>query len=773
MIKSRISTPYLILFSLFFLNIGAQDCYISELRIENLECLETDSFYIKISFEEENTGDEGFRIVGNGQEYGQFEYGKENYLLGPLPADCETLFEFVVIDNHIDNCHNFIELDEVVCCDEQCILEVRDISLGACDSSGYRTLEFIVDSEGGSDRGFEITYNGVSVEQYKYGQNPYQLLIPSNDDAILFTVQDLAKPDCFTRFDFRNEPCDTEVPCFNNTAAGFIQTMIEFECTSDSSYRAYATFPDSTYLDSLWLSFYNHESNSAFGFEYQKLVPANDFPYLLGEFAHSDVLYYYYLTDPNNIFCYTANEWNDAPDCSDFQDCLFHDIEIEAGDCTDSGMFQLHFSFQTDTVISNGFTATVNGISLDSFDYGQLRYTTSYLDVECDKVQSLILRDNTTGCMQRFDFDAPSCCDQACNIYDIELYDFECNDDGSYSLVLDFEYQNNQNEFFDVWSGDRFVGFFAYRELPIAIDSFYARDVEYDLIKICDNDNPECCAIKEFMGPDCDDSNERCPIADLKVLETLIHSEGELTLILDFQIDIDAPVNLDMYINGEYYSTEMNIFPPFEFRYLDGVPDRMHIKICLEDLPDCCLETVVELEEPGDCELYELNAIQTLCDDGQFYLVINAEHGYENTDQVFELRGNGMEYGHFPFEDLPVAIGPFHEDQNINEIVLIVPGIDDCQLATALDISCDCTSSIIEINSEEFNISETNTELRIESTSMHTYRLELYTVDGMQVMNTQTHGSYVLRKENFLTGIYVLRISYRDAQKSFKIFIKN
>ncbi len=967
--KLSLSTSIFILFTLLSFTLEGQDCLISELEIAGIECVESDSFYITISFEAENTGNEGFRIVGNGQEYGQFEYGNENYQLGPMLADCETHYEFVVIDNEIDNCSNFIELNENACCEEDCFILVKEVSLEACDSLGYRNLEFYVDSEGGSERGFEISFNGVPVERFKYDMNPYNIMIPSNNQSIVFTVQDLVNRDCITRFDFRNEECDAAVDCFHDSSSGYIITTVEFECTSDSSYLAYATFQENLLVDSLWLTFFYHESNDYNGsFKYRKRVSTQDFPYLLGEFEHSNMLYYYFLTDHNNIFCYTGNEWNDAPDCSEHDDCSINDLVIEAQECTTaSGTIYVDLAFKVENPESSGFLVRGNGVIYDTFVYGQVYYTigpiladckTNYefivrdiedadcyaeayfeeppccdanmeceiydlvvdpgqchedgsytlwidfeyeyqgndffevfaadnqligyfaldtlpllidrfpgrdaeydiiticindvpeccetiefmgpeceqdgecgifelfaeayectdantfmLDLEfeyknpgdlgfavlvngvivdtfqygftyytvgpfermCDQLTEVKVIDFDNDCYDVFTFDYAVCCDEnePCQIDSIRVYGIECNNDGTYNLSVDFDYENNTNAFFDLWSGNTFVGYYAYADLPVRIENFPLRDAVYQLIKICDNDNPHCCAIEEFMGPDCDDSNERCPIADLELVETVIHAEGELLLIFDFHIDIDAPVNLDMYVNGEYYSTELNIVPPFEFRYLDGVPDRMHIKMCLEDHPDCCLETVVELEQPVECELYELTAIQTLCDDGHFYLVIDASHGFENTDYIFELRGNGMNHGHYSFADLPIALGPFHEEDHINEMALIVPGIDDCYLATALDISCECTTSIIEINSEEFNVSETNTEIRIESSSMQSYKLEIYTVDGRQVLATETYGSYVLRKTNFQTGIYILRISYQDAQKSFKIFIKN
>jgi len=60
------------------------------------------------------------------------------------------------------------------------------------------------------------------------------------------------------------------------------------------------------------------------------------------------------------------------------------------------------------------------------------------------------------------------------------------------------------NDFFEVWGAGEYLGYFSFGELPLTIHNFPEREVEYDIIKICVNDQPDCCVVHEFMGLNCE-----------------------------------------------------------------------------------------------------------------------------------------------------------------------------------------------------------------------------------------------------------------------------
>ena len=89
------------------------ECSISDLVAEILPCQDS-LFYVDLDFTAVNHGVTGFTVRGNGQIYGNFEYGEPYYRIGPLKGDCHTLYEFVVVDKEIETCRTDIHLNSPV-----------------------------------------------------------------------------------------------------------------------------------------------------------------------------------------------------------------------------------------------------------------------------------------------------------------------------------------------------------------------------------------------------------------------------------------------------------------------------------------------------------------------------------------------------------------------------------------------------------------------------------------------------------------------------------
>ena len=66
----------LFLFSSHIKPLLAQDCAIQNVIVEAHPCTPNGIFYVDLAFEYENVGDAGFSVVGNGNDYGDFDYGE-------------------------------------------------------------------------------------------------------------------------------------------------------------------------------------------------------------------------------------------------------------------------------------------------------------------------------------------------------------------------------------------------------------------------------------------------------------------------------------------------------------------------------------------------------------------------------------------------------------------------------------------------------------------------------------------------------------------------
>ena len=365
-------------------------------------------------------------------------------------------------------------------------------------------------------------------------------------------ARDSGNPECNDFYTFDDLECEA-IDCeLENTA-------LVFDCINDSLYQVTADVLYYGESDSLLLHFYSDESYFPI---YTRLYAIGEFPVVLDTFSPSNTLYYLYITDPDDLFCSTGNEWNDAPDC--ISGCELSDLVVELQTCEDSTAF-IDLSFEYDSIGEYGFhirtktqhfgydfeygedyysigpinadcetlheisivdnehhacyisltldeplcceeeSCTItevyaethecqdsfiyvdiefevenpglsgfeirgNGVSYgDTFEYGQVFYTIGPLIADCETILEFIVIDNDNpNCSNFFGFEEAICCEEdiLCQISNIDIELGDCNEDGSYSLTVNFSYEGAENDFFDVWAGNEFIGFFNFDQLP-------------------------------------------------------------------------------------------------------------------------------------------------------------------------------------------------------------------------------------------------------------------------------------------------------------------
>ena len=91
------------------------ECDIYNVFAEAGECDSLGMVMVDIEFEVEDSQSSGFEISGNGMFYGSFEYGQTYYTVGPISADGETIYEFVITDNNDFSCSDFTSLGPINC----------------------------------------------------------------------------------------------------------------------------------------------------------------------------------------------------------------------------------------------------------------------------------------------------------------------------------------------------------------------------------------------------------------------------------------------------------------------------------------------------------------------------------------------------------------------------------------------------------------------------------------------------------------------------------
>ncbi|MFK5982512.1 MAG: hypothetical protein QM499_06335 [Flavobacteriaceae bacterium] len=189
-----------------------------------------------------------------------------------------------------------------------------------------------------------------------------------------------------------------------------------------------------------------------------------------------------------------------------------------------------------------------------------------------------------------------------CEIEELNVTVGECNADGTYSITINFNYSETDQEYFDLYiRDDVFIGNYELANLPVTIENFELSGYDDDYIKVCINDIEGCCKEKEWNAPDCNGQGGDCNISELEVEIGECNPNGSYPLTINFDYEnTNGQEYFDLFVrNGEligyYLLSELPLtIPNFE---LSGYDDD-YIKVCINDIEGCCQE--IEWEAP-DC----------------------------------------------------------------------------------------------------------------------------------------------------------------------------
>ena len=636
---------------------GGGNCELWDLGVEVYDC-ENDSFLIDIDFNYANVGNDGFTIQGNGIVYGTFEYGQLPITLA-LEADCETEYEFVIKDVQYPDCQIVYELGEV-CCNEceiwDLIAEVYD-----CENDSFLLDIDFNYADVGND-GFKIQGNGIVYGIFEYADLPITLALEADcETEYEFVVMDVQHPNCMAVYELGEVCCD---------ACEIWDLVIETgDCTSDSTYELTLDF---NYANVSGDHFDLFANGTFFGFYAYSQLP---------------------LTIPNFPKSGNAYDWlkvcdNDNPDCCEVIEfmtvecgagnCELWDLVVEVYDC-ENDSFLVDIDFNYANVGADGFTIQGNGLVYGTWDYGQLPITLA-LEADCETEYEFVIKDvQYPDCQLVYEL-GEVCCD-ACEIWDLVIETGDCTSDSTYELTLDFNYANVSGDHFDLFANGTFFGFYAYSQLPLTIPNFPKSGNAYDWLKVCDNDNPDCCEVIEFMTVECGAGN--CELWDL-VVEVYDCENDSFLVDIDFNYANVGADGFTIQGNGLVYGTWDYGQLPITLALEADCETEYEFVIKDVQYPDCQL--VYELGEvccDEECQIEELVVDIGGCTSDTTYSVTLDFTVQNPGNDLFEVWGNGIYLGYYPLADLPVTIDDFPASGNMaDEIEVCINDQEDCCAAT-------------------------------------------------------------------------------------------
>ena len=192
-------------------------CHIFDLHAEISDCDDMDQFYVQLDFEYANTGNDGFKIVGNGNVYGFFGYDEVPVTLGPFESGSVDVLEVVVQDVQQPDCGDALEVYVPDCNgnNDDCSIHDLVVDVTPCldDGTFYVFLDF--EYENTSDIGFRVDGNGFNHGLYSYSDLPISIgpLIGNGTTPYEFVVRDLNMYDCAADIGLGPIDCDITGDC--------------------------------------------------------------------------------------------------------------------------------------------------------------------------------------------------------------------------------------------------------------------------------------------------------------------------------------------------------------------------------------------------------------------------------------------------------------------------------------------------------------------------------------------------------------------------------
>ena len=587
--RIRYTSLSLLLWLAFIQNATGQ-CAIFDLVATPGDCI-NGQFYVTLNFQFAGVGGDGFKVQGNGVNYGTFNYNNVPLTLGPLPGNGSTPYEFVVRDFNHPDCSDFFVLGTVDCGGtSDCHVFDLIATPGDCNADGTYPLTINFQYENAPNAWFDLIYEGSNIGFYPLSELP--VVIPAFNDngepgqVISVCINDT--PDCCAIADFQAPNCNSgDCNIFDVTAT-------PGDCENGMFYVT---------LD------FNYENVGDGGFKVQGngivygVFEYGDLPLTLGPLAGNGTTTYEFVV--KDIFHPECNDFAvvSPVDCDQTGDCHIYDLVAEVSDCNDQGQFFVTLDFEHTNTGNDGFKVYGNGNVYGFFNYDDLPVTIGPLqtdnphlefgvaDVQHPDCHDFVVigtpdctggnndcvieglvaevhpclangtfyvtldfqHENTSGyfkvkgngvtygvysyddlpvsigplvgngttnyefvvrdihqedCGDAISIGTVECAGAGdCDVHDLIADPGDCHDDGTYNIWVYFEVENPTNNFYDVFHNGSFVDYFSLAHVPTTLHDIHGNGEPFQTVKVCINDNPNCCATVEYPAPDCNGAN--------------------------------------------------------------------------------------------------------------------------------------------------------------------------------------------------------------------------------------------------------------------------
>ena len=752
---------YSMLFMLGSLSLFAVDCNIGQLNVDILPCGNDGKFYVKVNFSYQNVGNEGFKIVGNGNNYGTFQYNQLPVTIGPFVGNGTSEYEIVVKDIQFPDCQNFKEFGPVQC--NSCSIYDLVVDTGNCtsDSTYSATVNFEYQNVG--NNGFKLFFNGVLFGTYQYTQLPLNIqnFPVSNKKNDVVKIIDVDNPDCYKAVEYEGLKCGSQGgDCIITNL-----TAVESDCDSAGNFYVTIDFD------------FENEGNQGFtilgnGVNYGNFEYGN-LPVVLGPLKGSkDKVWEFIVKDKQYSYCLKGISIG-KKDCG--TDCEIYEVVVTKGDCTSDSTYVLTIDFDYKNVGGDKFNLKANGKYFGTYLYTQLPLTINNFPKSGQGVDWILICDKENEqCCKGKEFETKSCGNSGdCIITNLTAVASDCDSAGNFYVTIDFDYENEGNQGFTIQGNGVNYGNFGYADLPVVLGPFKGSNTKVWEFKVKDIQYPDCYKVKELGKVDCGDE---CEIKNLVVDLGNCTSDSTYSIYINFAVEKPGSTHFKLFANGQYFGTFAYDSLPLN---LSDFPQSGNthdwLKVCDNEKEDCCKTKEFKSPKCGGniANIYNLNAKIVNCVNGVFNVELSFKHHSTGT-KGYRVSGNGKQYGVFDYSQNPLVLGPIVNDTKLQYEFVVT----DNEFNTGDDYVnigyVDCTTATHEPAIKEAGVSWhfVGTDLIISTKDKERIiqRISMFNYLGQAVMRTEVNATTTsINTCAMHPGMYVCLVTFADGHQSVLI----
>ncbi|MEM8528457.1 MAG: T9SS type A sorting domain-containing protein [Bacteroidota bacterium] len=653
-----------------------------EIALEISDCDENNQFFVEAIV---SGGTGKYFVEAGGRTWGPFVYEDSTAIVGPFPATQEA-FSVVIHDANIPYCSDTLTI-RTPCTPSDCGLADIRVETKPCKDNGLADLLIDFDNLTDVQDTFAIKYEGQVIGYYNR-QNDLPLQIRNFPFGEETTLQ-------ICTYDERGE-CATDtrlvLPNCGNGSCFLTDAEVTTEgCDANGQFYFKIEVPSN--FDHAADGFVVDVLGQQFGpFAYQ------DSAVYVGPFdGNIDLPYEVYIFDLFRDDCFYIEEF--ASPCEG--SCTISDVQILPKECDENGQFYVELFVRANNLNSGGYVVDVFGEQFGPFSYYDSTAIIGPFDGNIDLLYEIIISDSeNTNCFHADTFTSP-CTSQACSL-EITLGETDCDDARQFFVEFGVWNTNPQREAYRLRVNGEDFGTFSYYDSLAFVGPFDGNSnapFEFIIQDLLDED----CILKgEFFSP----CAETCRLTDLSAETSECKDNGRFDIIIDFDAQNVTDTLFDIYYNDTLAGTYSVLDLPLkleDFGFAQSFEVRQHIKVCLQNNPDCCAE--IEFTPPcaiSDCQITEVSAVPLTCENNQFNVELTVKSEQPNYTGYFLQVDEGQLFGPFSYQQESIIIGPFEGDASTVYKVTVIDGEDrSCKNGTrfqAVNCSSQCSISDLRID---------------------------------------------------------------------------